>query len=122
MASHMEILVPEVGSYLEGFTCMCEVAQSLCSSGEVSETPSLKLVNLVTTIYQLIININIIFLNCLQMRYTFCTFFLSTIINLVGKVTMSASVRKINFPAISEQTSLIVELLIDQSFTYVFLF
>ncbi len=47
----MGILVPEVGSYLEGF--MCEVPwQNLCSSGEISENLYWKFESLVTTFHK----------------------------------------------------------------------
>ncbi len=58
----MEILVPKVKSYLEGFLCVKFYVQSQCSLGEISEKPSWKLENVVSTIYKTTSNINIIFL------------------------------------------------------------
>ncbi len=69
----MEILVPKVESYLEGF--MCEIyTQSRCSLEEISEKPSWKLENMASTIHKTISNINIVFSNCLQMRYIVAIF------------------------------------------------
>ncbi len=53
---------------------MCEaVCAKYVYIGELSENLSWKLENGVTTIYKTLSNINIVFSNCLQMRYT-CAF------------------------------------------------
>ncbi len=81
-------------------------AQSLCSLGEISEKPSWKLENLVSTIYKTISNIpKHIFLKLLTNQIHICTFFTMDEV-LVGKVTISANLKKINFPKISEQAPL----------------
>ncbi len=68
---HMEILVPEVASYVKGF--MCEVyAQTLCSLGESSEKPFLKLKkcgSFYKTMYK-----NVVFSNYFQKIYKFAFF------------------------------------------------
>ena len=95
---HIEILVSKVESYLEGFVCGFH-AQSRCSLGEISKKPSWKLENLVSTIYKTI-SLQwwtfFFFPNCLQMRHKLCNF--SPMDNLLaGKVTISASLKKIIF-------------------------
>ncbi len=60
---------------------------------------------MVSTIYITISNINIVFSNCLQMRCIFAIFFTMDDI-LVGKVAISASLKKIHFPKISDQAPL----------------
>ncbi len=70
--------------------------QTRCSLGEISEKSSWKLENVVSTIYKTISNISIVFSNCL--------FTMDDV--LVGKVTISASLKKIHFPKISEQAPL----------------
>ncbi len=79
--------------------------QSRYSFGEISGKPAWKLINVVSTIYKTISNINIVFSNCLQTRYIFATFSPWMII-LVGKVVISASLKKINFTKISDQAPL----------------
>ncbi len=74
-------------------------AQSRCSLEEISEKPSWKLENVVSTIYKIISNINIVYLH-----------FFTTDDVLLGKVTISASLKKIvfqRFRKISEQAPLI---------------
>ncbi len=91
--------------YLHWFL-ICEVSwQSRCSFGEINEKPSWKLENVVSNIYKTISNINIVFSNCLQIRYIFAIFSPWMII-LVGKVAISASLKKIHFPKISDQAPL----------------
>ncbi len=67
----MEILVPKFESYLEGYMFH---AQTLCSLGEISEQPSRKLENVVSTILKTINNINIVFYNYFQGRSKFAFF------------------------------------------------
>ena len=67
--------------------------QSRRSLGEISEKPSWKLINVVSTICKTISKINVVFSNCLQMRYIIFT--MDDV--LVGKVTVSASLEKIHF-------------------------
>ena len=65
--------------------------------------------NMVLTINKTISNINIVFSNCLQMRYILFLYLeLSSpwMIISVRKVTISASLRKIHFPNILEQAPL----------------
>ncbi len=78
--------------------------QGRYSFGEICEKPARKLINVVSTIYKTISNINIVFSNCLQMRYIFT---MDDI--LVGKVAISASLKKIHFPKISDQVPLSTE-------------
>ncbi len=66
-----------------------------------AKNPLGKLENVVSTIYITISNINIVFSNCLQMRYIFAVFFTDDVL-----VTISGSLKKINFPKISEQAPL----------------
>ncbi len=56
-------------SHIQKALCVKFYAQSRCSLGEISENPAWKLENVVSTIYKTISNINIVFSNCLQMRY-----------------------------------------------------
>ncbi len=71
---------------------MCE---TLCMRqvgvlGEISEKPSWKLLeNVVSTIYKTISNINIVFSNCLQIKYIFASFLTMDDDVLIGKVTIS---------------------------------
>ncbi len=72
--------------------------QNLWSVGKINKNLSWKLDNMVTTFYKTQTNIDIVFSNCLQMRYNFFT--------LIGKVTKGLSVcliTKIHFPKISDQ-------------------
>ena len=78
--------------------------QSRCSSGEISEKPSWKLQNVVSTI-KTISNINTVFSNCFTNEIHICNFFTIDEV-LVGKVTISASLKEIHFPKISEQAPL----------------
>ncbi len=70
----------------------CKV-QSRCSLGEISEKPSCKLENVVSTIYKKISNINSVFTNCLQMRSIFAIFFTRDDV-LVGNVTVYLPVKR----------------------------
>ena len=79
--------------------------QTRCSLGEISEKPSCKLENVVSTIYKTISNTNIVFSNCVQMRYIICNFFTIDDV-LVRKVTISTSLKKNNFSKILEQAPL----------------
>ncbi len=65
-------------------------AQTRCSLGEISEKPSWKLQNVVSTIYKTISNINTVFSNCFTNEIHICNFFTIDEV-LVGKVTISAS-------------------------------
>ncbi len=62
---------------------------------------------MVSTIYKTISNINIVLSNFLQMRYIFAIFS-PWMMLLVGKVTISASLKKIHFGKISDQAPLII--------------
>ncbi len=80
--------------------------QSRCSLWEINKKPSWKWENLVSTIFKTISKISIVFSNCLQNEVHICNFFTLDDI-LVGKLTVSASLRKIHFPKILEQAPLI---------------
>ncbi len=67
-------------------------AQTRCSLGEISKNPSWKLENMVSTISKTI-------------SMQICNFFTMADVFL-GKVTITASVKKSNFPNISEQAPL----------------
>ncbi len=66
---------------------------------------SLKLVDIVT--FPTVSNINIVFSNCLQTRYTFAIFFTMDDV-LEGKLAISSSFKKNHFPKISDQAPLIM--------------
>ncbi len=84
---HMEILVPEVESYLEGFMCEISCVKSVQFKRNQQKT--------------LLGNyINIVFSNCLQWD-TYLQFFTMDD-TVVRNVTISASLRKIHFSKISE--------------------
>ncbi len=79
---NIEILVPRVESFFEWCVCVKWLIQNLCL-GEVSENTCLKQV--VTTFYNTISNINIVFLNlltdhiyhicCFNVKFYFCCYF-----------------------------------------------
>ncbi len=78
--------------------------QTRCSLGEISGKPSWKLENVVSTIYKTISNISIVFSKLLTNEIHICNFF--TMDDVLVKVTISASLKKIHFPKISEQAPL----------------
>ncbi len=88
----MKILKQEVEFYLQASCVVWRFMHKLCV-GEISEKPSRKLETWLPPFYKTMNYINIVFSNYLQKRYLYFT--LDDV--LIWKVTISASLKKINF-------------------------